>query len=93
MGKVAREMVEKSGVDLDKLLELLVANAAAELTTPTGAALVTTWSEFFGLAPACQVMAAGYGAGALDIPGRPNALRAILLDTPAAPYGCIGSTE
>ena len=33
MGRVAREMVEKSGVDLDKLLELLVKNAAAELTT------------------------------------------------------------
>ncbi len=33
MGKVAREMVEKSGVDLDELLKLLVKNAAAELTT------------------------------------------------------------
>lgn len=33
MAKVAIEMVKKSGVDLDKLLELLVKNAAAELTT------------------------------------------------------------
>lgn len=33
MAKVAREMVEKSGVDVDKLVELLVNNAAAELTT------------------------------------------------------------
>jgi ferritin-like protein len=33
MAKVAREMVEKSGVDLNKLLELLVKNASAELTT------------------------------------------------------------
>jgi ferritin-like protein len=33
MAKVAREMVEKAGVNLDELLELLVANAAAELTT------------------------------------------------------------
>jgi ferritin-like protein len=30
---VAREMVERSGVNVDRLLELLVANAAAELTT------------------------------------------------------------
>lgn len=30
---VAREMVEKAGVDVDKLLDLLVRNAAAELTT------------------------------------------------------------
>ena len=33
MARVAREMVEKSGVDVDKLLKLLVKNAAAELTT------------------------------------------------------------
>jgi len=33
MAKVAREMVERAGVDCDKLLELLVRNAAAELTT------------------------------------------------------------
>ena len=33
MKLVSREMVEKAGVDVDKLLELLVANAAAELTT------------------------------------------------------------
>jgi ferritin-like protein len=33
MAKVAREMVEKTGINVDELLELLVANAAAELTT------------------------------------------------------------
>jgi ferritin-like protein len=33
MAKVAREMVERAGVDVDKLLDLLVRNAAAELTT------------------------------------------------------------
>lgn len=33
MGKVAREMVENSGINVDDLLELLVNNAAAELTT------------------------------------------------------------
>jgi ferritin-like protein len=33
MAKVAREMVEKAGVDVDKLVKLLVDNAAAELTT------------------------------------------------------------
>lgn len=31
--KVARTMVEKAGVDVNKLLDLLVKNAAAELTT------------------------------------------------------------
>jgi ferritin-like protein len=33
MARVAREMVEKAGVNVDQLLELLVKNAAAELTT------------------------------------------------------------
>ncbi|GAG75721.1 unnamed protein product, partial [marine sediment metagenome] len=33
MAKVAWEMVEKSGINIDQLLELLVTNAAAELTT------------------------------------------------------------
>ena len=33
MAKVAREMVEKAGINVDQLVELLVKNAAAELTT------------------------------------------------------------
>ena len=33
MARVAREMVERAGVDVTKLLDLLVRNAAAELTT------------------------------------------------------------
>jgi ferritin-like protein len=33
MAKVAQEMVKKAGVNLDKLIELLVKNASAELTT------------------------------------------------------------
>jgi len=33
LAKVAREMVERAGVNVEKLLDLLVRNAAAELTT------------------------------------------------------------
>src|SRR3972149_2012454 len=33
MARVAIEMVKKSGINVDQLLELLVKNAAAELTT------------------------------------------------------------
>jgi len=33
LARVAREMVERAGVDVTKLLDLLVRNAAAELTT------------------------------------------------------------
>ena len=33
MAKVTREMVEKTGINVDELVQLLVNNAAAELTT------------------------------------------------------------
>jgi ferritin-like protein len=33
MARVAREMVERAGVDVNQLLELLIKNASAELTT------------------------------------------------------------
>jgi ferritin-like protein len=33
MAKVAREMVEKTGIDVDEVVRLLIANAGAELTT------------------------------------------------------------
>ena len=33
MARVAREMVVKAGVNIDELVDLLVRNAAAELTT------------------------------------------------------------
>jgi ferritin-like protein len=33
MARVAREMVERSGINVDELVQLLVKNAAAELTT------------------------------------------------------------
>jgi ferritin-like protein len=33
MAKVARQMVEQAGINVDELLELLIKNAAAELTT------------------------------------------------------------
>lgn len=33
MGRVAREVVEKAGIDIGKLLDMLVRNASAELTT------------------------------------------------------------
>lgn len=43
-----------------------------ELTTPTGAAIVTALADTFGPAPAMVITAAGFGAGTRDLPGRPN---------------------
>lgn len=49
-----------------------------ELCTPTGAALVTTLAEGFGELPPMTVAAVGAGAGARDLPGRPNVVRLVL---------------
>ncbi|MGV0836348.1 nickel pincer cofactor biosynthesis protein LarC [Mycolicibacterium thermoresistibile] len=54
----------------------------AELVTPTGAALLLAADTRFGPLPPMALGAVGYGAGARDVDGRANVLRA-LLDTGA----------
>jgi uncharacterized protein (TIGR00299 family) protein len=68
--------------------------SGAELTTPTGAALLTTLSRRFGTLPPMVVSSVGYGAGD-DRPGPvPNALRVILGETRTAASGSLpGPTE
>ena len=51
-----------------------------ELTTPTGAALLASFADDFGPAPAGEVAAVGYGAGTREVPGRLNVLRAVLIE-------------
>jgi hypothetical protein len=51
---------------------------AVELTTPTGAAIVTTLAAGFGPMPAMSIQSIGYGAGDKDFPGRANLTRAII---------------
>lgn len=57
----------------------------AELTTPTGAAIVTTLAERFGAMPPMRISATGYGAGDKDFEGRPNLLRVLVGEMTAAP--------
>jgi uncharacterized protein (DUF111 family) len=49
-----------------------------ELTTPTGAALLSALATERGPMPPVLVAASGYGAGGRDIPGRPNVTRVII---------------
>jgi pyridinium-3,5-bisthiocarboxylic acid mononucleotide nickel chelatase len=51
---------------------------AVELTTPTGALLVTGFADAFGPLPPMRVEAIGYGAGGRDFPDRPNVLRILV---------------
>lgn len=51
---------------------------AMELTTPTGAALVSTLASGFGAMPALTTSAVGYGAGQRDLPRRPNVTQVVI---------------
>jgi pyridinium-3,5-bisthiocarboxylic acid mononucleotide nickel chelatase len=49
-----------------------------ELTTPTGAAIVSTLSDRFGPMPAMTIEQVGYGAGTMTFPQRANILRLLV---------------
>jgi uncharacterized protein (TIGR00299 family) protein len=51
---------------------------AVELTTPTGAAVLTTLAAGFGAMPAMRVSSVGYGAGDKDFPEHANVLRVMV---------------
>ena len=49
-----------------------------ELTTPTGAALLSALSAEFGPIPQMNVRSVGYGAGTKDIDGMPNLVQVVI---------------
>ena len=53
---------------------------AAELVTPTGALVLTTFARRFGPMPPMTVQTVGYGAGTKDFPSAPNVLRIVIGD-------------
>jgi pyridinium-3,5-bisthiocarboxylic acid mononucleotide nickel chelatase len=54
-----------------------------ELTTPTGAAILTTLASSFGPMPAMTIARTAYGAGQRDLGAHPNLLRLILGESAA----------
>ncbi len=54
------------------------AGPQSELTTPTGAALITTLAAGFGALPAIRVLSQGFGAGDKDFPQQANVLRVLI---------------
>ena len=67
VGLLARRGAPTKGVDV-----------AMELTTPTGAALMTVLAAGFGPIPEMTVTGVGYGAGTRDLPGRPNVVQVVI---------------
>ena len=56
-------------------------DVAAELTTPTGAAILATLVDEFGPLPAMRIEQIGYGAGQRDLTEQPNLLRLLVGET------------
>jgi hypothetical protein len=54
------------------------AGPQTELTTPTGAALMTSLASGFGTLPSVRVLAQGFGAGDKDFPMQANVLRVLV---------------
>ena len=72
--------------ELLKGVPLAESTVEMELTTPTGAAIVTTVAEAFGPLPPMTIEAIGLGAGTKDLPGQANILRLFVgqMDTPGS---------
>ncbi len=63
-------------------IPLAASNVEAELTTPTGAAILAALAESFGPPPAMSIARIGYGAGTRELAEQPNILR-LMLGEPA----------
>ncbi len=62
-------------------IPLAESSVEAELTTPTGAAILATLCDAFGPLPAMRIGRIGYGAGTRELTGQPNILRLIVGET------------
>jgi len=68
-----------------KGVPLAASDEPGELTTPTGAAILTTLASGYGPAPAMTLARIGTGAGRRDGKNRPNILRVLIGELAAAP--------
>jgi uncharacterized protein (TIGR00299 family) protein len=64
-------------VEWMKGLQVRLEDGAAEMVTPTGAAIIAALAQQ-GAIPQLQLSAVGYGAGGRTLPDRPNLLRVLL---------------
>jgi uncharacterized protein (TIGR00299 family) protein len=60
---------------------LAASEVEAELTTPTGAAILATLVQSFGPVPAMTIKRIGYGAGQRELAEQPNLLRLLVGET------------
>ena len=68
-------------------IPLAPSDIEAELTTPTGAAIVATLAQSFGPLPPMTIERIGYGAGDRELETQPNLLRLLVGQTGDGPAG------
>lgn len=68
-------------MELLKSFPVVKSKIKAEILTPTGAAILTTLANPNNQLPVFSILKIGYGAGNMDIPGQPNALRLVVGQT------------
>jgi pyridinium-3,5-bisthiocarboxylic acid mononucleotide nickel chelatase len=68
-------------VELLKGHHVINTNIQQELTTPTGAAILTTLGTNVDMCPETTLLQTGYGAGSHEIPEIPNLLRVMIGET------------
>ena len=68
-------------------IPLAPSDVEAELTTPTGAAIVATLAQSFGAVPPMTIERIGYGAGERELETQPNLLRLLVGQTGDGPAG------
>jgi uncharacterized protein (TIGR00299 family) protein len=69
--------------ELLKNVPIVPSSVLAELTTPTGAAIVAALAQRFGPPPAMKIDAIGYGAGQRDLAEQANLLRVLIGESEA----------
>ncbi|MGH9126495.1 MAG: nickel pincer cofactor biosynthesis protein LarC [Acidimicrobiales bacterium] len=62
-----------------------------ELTTPTGAALLSSLAVWWGPMPPMRVQVSGFGAGSRDLDGLPNATQVVIGQAALAEVAAVGS--
>ena len=72
-------------VELLKGVPVYSSGVNRELTTPTGAAIITTIASSFGSLPEIKLSSIGYGAGGWDLSEKANILRVLIGEDK---YGC-----
>ncbi len=68
-------------IEILKGFHVVSTNIQRELTTPTGAAILTTLGENVVMCPEITLHQIGYGAGSQEIPQIPNLLRVLIGET------------